>query len=746
MPSNIEFITINEKYPIAGQDNNSQGFRDNFKQIKKGLRTANQEVTDLQNNTARTDVDSEFGIGTTQSNLNLKNFTQALATGEGLRNVPDDGETLHVIDYTEGQYFAFSVSADVAFSLANWPAENYASIIVELRAAYPGEGETSAGAPPYTVVFQSEGNTEIKKGPSAAWRKPYENDLVRARVGSSEIPESEDSAEDLKVEVFQFWTTNGGETVYAKHLGSFDVGSDPSAGGGQVNIDFLNDIGDVEAVQPNDGDLLIFKKGDPLATPITYDRWEATTDGIRFKGDIIGEDDEIMLNHNTRIFTGDLDGSVIGPDSSFIVDSLTGQLTGDLFGDVYGGLVIADYVNLNSFANSGARDTAIPSPTGGEIAFVANADSGSPELQGYDGSEWINMLGGGDAGLTVWERTSDFVISSSSVGIYYRIAWSSDVTVTVPPDADAAIPIGSTVTFIQADLGGVVIAAGTGVTINSADGFTKTRTQYSAMTITKVGANEWDLYGDLSGLGFICAVLWNDLGDEQYADKQVSIGSTAPDAFEPAIEVTRPLLAFSYFDPFLEQFFEQDGFIRDNPLGASLPESDWLFFALPSVEAPPAGTSPSSASTTTSGAELFVSGIYPGTEGTSYWTTVETFAPDSVVIYFTVSEATTLVAGDPDIVFTLNSRPADNFSNESLPVSVATQTVTVARSDVVTSDTAPGEEVINLVQFENPGWFNSFTVQMPYGAGVSIQDIRLCKDGELQVWPLMNEVSGAAPR
>ena len=40
MASNIVADTIDDTYPVAGQDNDSQGFRDNFSQIQTGLETA----------------------------------------------------------------------------------------------------------------------------------------------------------------------------------------------------------------------------------------------------------------------------------------------------------------------------------------------------------------------------------------------------------------------------------------------------------------------------------------------------------------------------------------------------------------------------------------------------------------------------------------------------------------------------------------------------------------------------------
>lgn len=47
--STINTNTIDANYPIPGQNNSSQGFRDNFASIKQNLDTAGNEITDLQN-------------------------------------------------------------------------------------------------------------------------------------------------------------------------------------------------------------------------------------------------------------------------------------------------------------------------------------------------------------------------------------------------------------------------------------------------------------------------------------------------------------------------------------------------------------------------------------------------------------------------------------------------------------------------------------------------------------------------
>lgn len=47
---------IDDLYPVAGQDNNSQGFRDNFSYIKNGLIDAGESITNLENITDRKSV------------------------------------------------------------------------------------------------------------------------------------------------------------------------------------------------------------------------------------------------------------------------------------------------------------------------------------------------------------------------------------------------------------------------------------------------------------------------------------------------------------------------------------------------------------------------------------------------------------------------------------------------------------------------------------------------------------------
>lgn len=97
MTSEITYLGINENFPVAGQDNDTQVFRDNFSTIKRSLNSAQTEITDLQNNTAKLNEENNF-----QENI----ISQAILT----RNtdfVTDKGQiitTTNTIDFEDGPY------------------------------------------------------------------------------------------------------------------------------------------------------------------------------------------------------------------------------------------------------------------------------------------------------------------------------------------------------------------------------------------------------------------------------------------------------------------------------------------------------------------------------------------------------------------------------------------------------------------------------------------------------------------
>jgi hypothetical protein len=71
-------------------------------------------------------------------------------------------------------------------------------------------------------------------------------------------------------------------------------------------------------------------------------------------------------------------------------------------------------------------------------------------------------------------------------------------TITVPPNSSVAFTADQTqITIARYGAGALSIVAGSGVTINSADGALDLRAQFSMATLIKIGTNEWYLIGDI---------------------------------------------------------------------------------------------------------------------------------------------------------------------------------------------------------------------------------------------------------
>ena len=119
MASSITTTNINATFPVAGQDNDSQGFRDNFSQIKTQLSTASTEITSLQANRAKTNADADFN-GHDQSKLVLKDWGQkVVAKGSVSGSVS--------LDFEDGNVTTLTTSNDVTLTFTNFPQEDDAS-------------------------------------------------------------------------------------------------------------------------------------------------------------------------------------------------------------------------------------------------------------------------------------------------------------------------------------------------------------------------------------------------------------------------------------------------------------------------------------------------------------------------------------------------------------------------------------------------------------------------------------------
>lgn len=72
----------------------------------------------------------------------------------------------------------------------------------------------------------------------------------------------------------------------------------------------------------------------------------------------------------------------------------------------------------------------------------------------------------------------------------------SNITITVPTNATALIPIGSVINFMQANTGQVIITAAGGVTVRSYLSHDRTAGQYAVIAIQKIDTDVWLLMGN----------------------------------------------------------------------------------------------------------------------------------------------------------------------------------------------------------------------------------------------------------
>jgi hypothetical protein len=118
MTSAINPNNIDGAYPVAGQDNDSQGFRDNFTNTKTNFEYAADEITDLQNKAV-------LKAALTGGTLN-NNMAGSLLSNAQLQDMSETRVALGTIsgtatiDYSAGPYYTLTTSGSVSLSFTNF--------------------------------------------------------------------------------------------------------------------------------------------------------------------------------------------------------------------------------------------------------------------------------------------------------------------------------------------------------------------------------------------------------------------------------------------------------------------------------------------------------------------------------------------------------------------------------------------------------------------------------------------------
>jgi hypothetical protein len=187
--TNINYGLIDETYPVAGQDNNSQGFRGNFAAIKTSLALAEEAITMLEDTTAKTDSNNNFQ-GNTISNAvvnKLYGQTHQLA----------DINSPQFIDVSLGQLHYIKFAGNTTVTFKNWPDSGvFASVKVHLYS--DGTQRTATLATEVTNVF-APGSDITLVGPAPTF-------VLNANG---------------KHKVIEAWTYSGTSKIFLRYLGEF---------------------------------------------------------------------------------------------------------------------------------------------------------------------------------------------------------------------------------------------------------------------------------------------------------------------------------------------------------------------------------------------------------------------------------------------------------------------------------------------------------------------------------------------
>lgn len=153
MTSQINTNGINANYPVPGVNQSSQGFRDNFAQIKSQLDTGGSEITDLQNK-----VLLKAALNNTTLNNDMANALISNAATSGFRSTTYNlgnalaGTVLVDVNRADVQYGA--ITGNVVLQFGNWAPTNTQSNVV-LRLTY---ANTDASISLPTAAVSSNNN------------------------------------------------------------------------------------------------------------------------------------------------------------------------------------------------------------------------------------------------------------------------------------------------------------------------------------------------------------------------------------------------------------------------------------------------------------------------------------------------------------------------------------------------------------------------------------------------------------
>jgi hypothetical protein len=177
---------INTSFPIAGQNNDSQGFRSNFSNIQSALNIAASEITTLQTNGVNLNKPvNDLGFNSVLTRAQLQNSGVVSYAASTVTNLAGYIE----IDYAQGSYQTVTITTTATFKVVNWPVKN--NLCSNLRLA---------------VRSLNSGTINFNAG----------SGLI---LSDGDVPYNKTSA-TTSTSIWDLWSSDSGSNVFVKRFGN----------------------------------------------------------------------------------------------------------------------------------------------------------------------------------------------------------------------------------------------------------------------------------------------------------------------------------------------------------------------------------------------------------------------------------------------------------------------------------------------------------------------------------------------
>lgn len=349
MTSQINHETINENFPISGEDNDTQTFRDNFDSIKNNFRYAKEEITDLQDNVVRIDQDNDLNRNKIINASFIANRELMLDGG-----IPP-GDVIN-IDFENGHYQKFKIDKDTSLFLQGFPDDDIQPLGVgSIRLELYGDNRE------HVVTLQSQGSFDYKRSNWPASSPPGDT-----RTSPKFYIQSQNDPI-----IIEIWKYNN-QAIYVNYVGQF-----VETGSGGVPQVPLSSLGDV-TLQGNLTNGQVLKYNSVLNKWINDTDETTTVDSIEQIGNVDINlpllNGQILKYDSSEIKWANVNPNIIeyrGEDSA-----LTGEIGLETSVTYFDTGESAASITLPSSTQSGLSKTLVMSSTDGGVMIVTVSNPG----------------------------------------------------------------------------------------------------------------------------------------------------------------------------------------------------------------------------------------------------------------------------------------------------------------------------------------------------------------------------------